>query len=126
MLSVEDHASPTVAVQVWYHVGAKDDPQGRSGFAHLFEHLMFKSTKHMASEQMDRLTEDVGGYIERVQAVTPAQIQSYAAEHFGVDGTRVVVVGDAALFAAAVARTHPHAVVLAYDGIDLDSPTLTP
>lgn len=61
VLSVEDHASPTVAVQVWYHVGAKDDPQGRSGFAHLFEHLMFKSTKHMASEQMDRLTEDVGG-----------------------------------------------------------------
>jgi zinc protease len=48
-------------VQVWYHVGSKDDPQGRSGFAHLFEHLMFKSTKHMHAEQMDRLTEDVGG-----------------------------------------------------------------
>ena len=47
VLSVEDHASPTVAVQVWYHVGSKDDPQGRSGFAHLFEHLMFKSTAHM-------------------------------------------------------------------------------
>jgi zinc protease len=61
VLSVEDHASPTVAVQVWYHVGSKDDPQGRSGFAHLFEHLMFKSTAHMQAEQMDRLTEDVGG-----------------------------------------------------------------
>ena len=61
VLSVEDHASPTVAVQVWYHVGSKDDPQGRSGFAHLFEHLMFKSTAHMHAEQMDRLTEDVGG-----------------------------------------------------------------
>ena len=61
VLSVEDHASPTVSVQVWYHVGSKDDPQGRSGFAHLFEHLMFKSTAHMKSEQMDRLTEDVGG-----------------------------------------------------------------
>lgn len=61
VLSVEDHASPTVAVQVWYHVGSKDDPQGRSGFAHLFEHLMFKSTAHMKAEQMDRLTEDVGG-----------------------------------------------------------------
>ena len=44
VLSVEDHASPTVAVQMWYHVGSRDDPQGRSGFAHLFEHLMFKST----------------------------------------------------------------------------------
>jgi zinc protease len=61
VLSVEDHASPNVAVQMWYHVGSKDDPQDRSGFAHLFEHLMFKSTKHMHAEQFDRLTEDVGG-----------------------------------------------------------------
>ncbi len=61
VLSLEDHASPTVAVQVWYRVGAKDDPQGRSGFAHLFEHLMFKRTKYLADEQFDRLTEDVGG-----------------------------------------------------------------
>jgi zinc protease len=61
ILSIEDHASPNVAVQVWYHVGSKDDPQGRSGFAHLFEHLMFKNTRHMQAEQMDRLTEDVGG-----------------------------------------------------------------
>ncbi|WP_426661764.1 M16 family metallopeptidase [Rhodanobacter aciditrophus] len=61
VLSVEDHASPDVAVQMWYHVGSKDDPRGRSGFAHLFEHLMFKSTRHMRAEEMDRLTEDVGG-----------------------------------------------------------------
>jgi zinc protease len=47
---------------VWYHVGSKDDPQNRSGFAHLFEHIMFKSTKNMKSEMMDRLTEDVGGF----------------------------------------------------------------
>src|ERR1022692_801112 len=45
VLSIENHKSPTVAIQVWYHVGGKDDPVGRSGFAHLFEHLMFKSTK---------------------------------------------------------------------------------
>jgi zinc protease len=60
--SVEDHSSPTAAIQVWYHVGSKDDPEGRSGFAHLFEHIMFKSTKNMKSEMLDRLTEDVGGY----------------------------------------------------------------
>src|SRR5947207_6037653 len=60
--SVEDHSSPTVAIQVWYRVGSKNDPQGRSGFAHLFEHLMFKSTAHMPAEMMDRLTEDVGGF----------------------------------------------------------------
>jgi zinc protease len=58
---VEDHASPTVSVQVWYRVGSKDDPSGRSGFAHLFEHMMFKSTAHMPAEMLDRLTEDVGG-----------------------------------------------------------------
>ena len=62
VLTVEDHSSPTVAIQVWYHVGSKDDPNQRSGFAHLFEHIMFKSTKNMKSEMMDRLTEDVGGY----------------------------------------------------------------
>lgn len=62
VLSVVDHSSPTVSVQVWYKVGSKDDPEGRSGFAHLFEHMMFKSTKNMPSEKFDRLTEDVGGY----------------------------------------------------------------
>ena len=62
VLTVADHSSPTVAIQVWYHVGSKDDPDHRSGFAHLFEHIMFKSTKHMKSEMMDRLTEDVGGF----------------------------------------------------------------
>jgi zinc protease len=62
VLSVADSSSPTVAIQVWYHVGSKDDPDKRSGFAHLFEHIMFKSTKNMKSEMMDRLTEDVGGF----------------------------------------------------------------
>ena len=57
-----DHATPTVAINVWYHVGSKDDPAGRSGFAHLFEHIMFKGTKHMKPEMIDRLTEDVGGF----------------------------------------------------------------
>jgi len=61
VLTVEDHASPTVAIQVWYKVGSKDDPEGRSGFAHLFEHMLFKGTKNMKDEMMDRLTEDVGG-----------------------------------------------------------------
>src|SRR5678816_2257453 len=62
VLAAPDSSSPTVAIQVWYHVGSKDDPQNRSGFAHLFEHIMFKSTKNMKSEMMDRLTEDVGGF----------------------------------------------------------------
>lgn len=60
--SVQDRSTPTVAIHVWYRVGSKHDPEGRSGFAHLFEHIMFKSTKNMPSEMMDRLTEDVGGF----------------------------------------------------------------
>src|SRR5215469_15976861 len=56
-----DRTTPNVTVQVWYGVGAKNDPPGRSGFAHLFEHMMFKATRDMPPENMDRLTEDVGG-----------------------------------------------------------------
>ena len=60
--AIRDTTTPNVAVQVWYDVGGRDDPRGRSGFAHLFEHLMFKATRNLVPEQMDRLTEDVGGY----------------------------------------------------------------
>ncbi|MCX6551392.1 MAG: pitrilysin family protein [Acidobacteria bacterium] len=42
----EDHACPIVAVNVWYHVGSKDEVPGRTGFAHLFEHLMFEGSAH--------------------------------------------------------------------------------
>ena len=62
VITVESHSSPTVAVNVAYHVGSRNDPPGRSGFAHLFEHMMFKSTTNLRAEQFDRLTEDVGGY----------------------------------------------------------------
>jgi zinc protease len=56
-----DRTTPNVTVQVWYGVGSKDDPVGRSGFAHLFEHMMFKATRDFPAESMDRFTEDVGG-----------------------------------------------------------------
>lgn len=60
--AIRDTSTATVSVQVWYDVGSKDDPAGKSGFAHMFEHLMFKGTRNLVDEQMDRLTEDVGGY----------------------------------------------------------------
>lgn len=60
--AVRDTGTANVSVQVWYDVGSKDDPAGRSGFAHMFEHLMFKGTRNLVNEQLDRLTEDVGGY----------------------------------------------------------------
>ncbi|MDX2236968.1 MAG: pitrilysin family protein [Hyphomonadaceae bacterium] len=57
-----DRATANASVHVWYRVGSKDDPAGRSGFAHLFEHIMFKATRNLRAEQFDRLTEDVGGF----------------------------------------------------------------
>lgn len=62
VVSLKDNSSPTVSIHVWYNVGGKNDPQGKSGFAHMFEHMMFKSTRNMPNEKMDRLTEDVGGF----------------------------------------------------------------
>jgi zinc protease len=59
--TVEDHATPIVAVQVWYHVGSKDDPPGRSGFAHMFEHMMFKGNENLTPDAFDNLTENIGG-----------------------------------------------------------------
>src|SRR5437868_15458459 len=43
----EDHRLPQVAVDIWYHVGAANQTPGRSGFAHLFEHMMFSGSKHV-------------------------------------------------------------------------------
>ncbi|GAM98340.1 hypothetical protein U91I_01973 [alpha proteobacterium U9-1i] len=60
--AMPDANTANVSVQVWYDVGSKDDPIGRSGFAHLFEHIMFKATRNMPAEFFDRMTEDVGGF----------------------------------------------------------------
>src|SRR5688572_4780243 len=62
VVTLQDNSSPTASIHVWYDVGGKNDPPGRSGFAHMFEHMMFKATRHMPNEKMDRLTEDVGGF----------------------------------------------------------------
>jgi len=60
LLSV-DHTTPTVAVNVWYHVGSKNERVGRTGFAHLFEHVMFTGSGHVPYGLQDKLTEGVGG-----------------------------------------------------------------
>lgn len=46
----EDHKAPIVAVSVWYHVGSKDEPEGKTGFAHLFEHIMFNGSENFPGE----------------------------------------------------------------------------
>lgn len=61
----EDRKAPLVAVSIWYHVGSKDEPEGRTGFAHLFEHLMFNGSEHYDGEWFVPLDEvgatDVNG-----------------------------------------------------------------
>jgi zinc protease len=56
-----NNASPTVAVTMWYHVGSKNEAAGKTGFAHLFEHVMFTGSGHVPYGVHDRLTEGVGG-----------------------------------------------------------------
>ena len=51
----EDHSLPVAAVDVWYHVGSKDEEPGRTGFAHLFEHVMFEGSKHHNRSYFDPL-----------------------------------------------------------------------
>jgi zinc protease len=57
----EDHSTPIVNVQVWYHVGSKNERPGRTGFAHLFEHLMFKGSKNVPSDAHTSRIAEVGG-----------------------------------------------------------------
>jgi zinc protease len=57
----EDHRTPVVCVNMWYFVGSKDEHPGRTGFAHLFEHLMFEGSQNVRKGQFDELLEEVGG-----------------------------------------------------------------
>ena len=57
----EDHSVPIVHVSVWYHVGSKNEREGRTGFAHLFEHMMFKGSKNVEPESHTSLVSSVGG-----------------------------------------------------------------
>lgn len=59
--TLRDTATPNVSVSLWYEVGAKHDPAGRSGFAHLFEHILSRKTVNMPYNMINKLTEDVGG-----------------------------------------------------------------
>ncbi len=57
----EDHALPIVAVNVWYRVGPRHEAAGSSGFAHLFEHLMFQGSQHVGDDEYFKLLDGVGG-----------------------------------------------------------------
>src|SRR4051794_32728821 len=74
VLFLADHKAPIATVQVFYHVGSKDEHPGIRGMAHMFEHLMFKGSEHVAPEEHARLLKEVGG---QVNAFTTEDITVY-------------------------------------------------
>src|SRR5690242_11297521 len=61
VLYSEDHSDPIVSVDVWYNSGSRNERPGRSGFAHLFEHMMFQGSAHVKKSEHDQLITRAGG-----------------------------------------------------------------
>lgn len=74
---LEDHSSQVVAVSLWYDVGARDETKGKTGFAHLFEHMMFQGSANVKKTEHSQLIERAGG---RDNANTQYDITRYYAE----------------------------------------------
>ena len=98
LLVVEDHSAPTFAYQTWYRVGSRDEVAGRTGLAHLFEHLMFKGTKNHADGEFEKILDSAGAegnnaytthdytvYVQELPA-TPDKLEMIA----GVEADRMV------------------------------------
>jgi zinc protease len=79
---IEDHKAPTVYEVVWFRVGSKDEVAGRTGFAHLFEHLMFKGSAHLPDGLMDKLLEGAGGWSNAFTSSDMTVYQNVAASNF--------------------------------------------
>jgi len=63
VIVAEDHTTPIVAVDIWYKVGSRDEKPGKSGFAHLFEHMMFEGSENVAKSEHMKIINDVGGIV---------------------------------------------------------------
>jgi zinc protease len=74
VLFLADHKAPVATVQVFYHVGSKDEHPGIRGVAHMFEHMMFKGSDHVPPEQHARLLKEVGG---QTNAFTTEDLTAY-------------------------------------------------
>jgi len=61
VIAIPDASTSTVTTSLWYDVGSKLDPEGRSGFAHLFEHILSRKTENMPYNMIYGLTADIGG-----------------------------------------------------------------
>ena len=58
---LEDHSTPIVHLEMWYHVGSKNERPGRTGFAHFFEHMMFKGSRNVEPEAHTSIIAGIGG-----------------------------------------------------------------
>jgi predicted Zn-dependent peptidase len=125
-----DHTVPVVTVNIWSHVGSGDEKPGRTGFAHLFKHLMFMGSQHAEYPKVD-LQRDVvkpgrfetnaaiasqlvdldsyglplssiNDFVSRVNAVTAADVQRVARQYIPADKATLVVVGDLAKVRAGI------------------------
>ncbi len=88
VLLVEDHRSPVVSFQVWYRVGSRNEPRGRTGLAHFLEHMMFKGTPTHGPRQYSRLIEQNGG---QDNAFTSQDVTAY---YVSIAGDRLDLVID--------------------------------
>jgi len=79
---IEDHRAPTVYEVMWFRVGSKDEIAHRTGFAHLFEHLMFKGSTHLPDGLMDRLLEGAGGWSNAFTSNDMTVYQNAASANF--------------------------------------------
>jgi len=79
---IEDHKAPVVHEILWFKVGSKDEVANRTGFAHLFEHLMFKGSTHLPDGLMDRLLEAAGGSSNAFTTSDMTVYTNYAASNF--------------------------------------------
>jgi zinc protease len=79
---IEDHKSPTVYEVLWFRVGSKDEVANRTGFAHLFEHLMFKGSAHLPDGLMDKLLEEAGGWSNATTSADATIYQNATASNF--------------------------------------------
>jgi len=79
---IEDHKAPTIYEVMWFEVGSKDEVANRTGFAHLFEHLMFKGSAHLPDGLMDKLLEEAGGWSNAFTSSDQTVYQNVAASNF--------------------------------------------
>ena len=88
----EDHKAPIVAVNVWYHVGSKDEKRGKTGFAHLFEHLMFNGSETLQRRLLQGARATGSDRLERHDQQRPYELlperAHFGARHGPLDGVR--------------------------------------